>query len=221
MLEGHAELTLYDSLRYRDEDFIQARKNGHLDRFLQELPVLEHLEGDNMIFHWFAQFMFTAVFSGCPNYGIPFNVNRQVSPPNVYFGTILLNTNTSAPTYQEWNNDYTRIHTPTYSANTGSAGKRFPYDSVENPAFFSDPSKTGREDISCRYRWLYLPSQGVSSNIQSLGVLGSSNRDSTDIVYRYSAARLRFKNSSGVPITINKTSNQVLLVEYTFKLVSV
>jgi len=215
MLEGRADLTLYDSPRFRDADFQRAIREGTLDKLLGELPVAGRARGKNMIFSWFACYSFYGLMSAgdCTD---PYDGNHGGNPPCCYFGTILLNTNTSVPTYQEFNNDYVGLHQPSYTANSGSAGKRFAYDTIETPYYKSDPSGTGREDISARHRFLYLPSEGISSSINSLGILYTGNRDATGGISRASAARLRLKNPAGIPMTINKTGNQVLLVEYTF-----
>ena len=220
MLEGQADLTLYDASGLGDARFQRALKEGTLDKLLGDLRVAQRVEGRNMVFSWFSCYSFFHAFNCGIQCQAPYFYNLESNPPVAYLGTILLSTRTEDPTYSEFNNDYTGINSPSYGIG-GSCGKRFGYDTIESAYAKSDYGSTGREDIGCRHRFLFLPSEGNSSSIRSLGILYTINRDSTGDSYRASAARLRFKNNVGAPITIVKTSNQVLLVEYTWKLVSV
>jgi hypothetical protein len=100
--------------------------------------------------------------------------------------------------------------------NTGNAGKRFVAHDME---VLVDVEPNGREGIFMRERWLYLPSQVVSNEIRCVGVFWCENiTDGND--ERGRIGRVRMKDAGGNPVTLNKSSSQTLLIQYTFTLVS-
>jgi hypothetical protein len=80
----------------------------------------------------------------------------------------------------------------------------------------------GKEEIYFKSRFLYLPSQGISNNIRSIGVYGAeyaSNQYNNE--ERYLVARVRLKDpDTGLPVILIKNFNQVLVIEYTVFFVS-
>lgn len=96
-----------------------------------------------------------------------------------------------------------------------NAAKRFVQDDIEGPLIYSDTD--GAEAVHLKERWLWLPSQAVSNRIRSVGIF-SCEINNTGNDDRSATARVRLKDASGFPITLNKSSSQVLLVQYTFTL---
>ena len=130
-------------------------------------------------------------------------------------------TTDSEPTYTEQTNQYTNLHNISGSANTSSGGKRFIEDDIDPHLMDADPDGNGRESILFRSRFLYLAAEGNSNDIRSLGVYFMRDADSTGSFDRARIARIRLKDGGGNPIIINKTSAQVLLIEYRFTLVNI
>lgn len=211
-MQGHFDVFVKESGGLCDEDFIAAQREGRLSELLRSLPTSKKVSTDNLVFHDFAiMAMRQTMQHGFPNGAA--NMDRVAGCP-LHHITVL--NNASEPSYTEWYAYYGTIHNPSYSVNTGNAGKRFVGYSID---LIVDKDPTGREAIFHRSRWLYLPSQIVSNEIRSIGVywgeyINDGNED------KQSTARVRLKDSGGNPITLTKSSSQTLLVQYTFSLVS-
>lgn len=224
MQEGILETTLLDSGSLADADFDLAIKEGRINEMLAGLgePRLK-LRNKNLVFdHWVPYSYYWGGWSSAGSPPGPFH--QSAGSGHSYLGFICLLNYTSEPTYTEYSGEehyWDPIHTAAGSVDTSAGAKRFEEDQIEQWVIWSDAG--GKEKVSFRNRWLYLPNQAVSSVINSLGVFFHDDATSvTSSGREFSrAARIRFKDSGGNPITINKTGNQVLLIEYTFSLISV
>jgi hypothetical protein len=209
---GHFKLELKASRDLRDEDFRAAARAGELDALLRGLPTERKAEGENLIFNWFAVYQFVNLMSGAGYAQIALNSSAAA------FAHLNLCTLDAEPTYTEWTEQY--YGGPSTQPNTAGAGaKRFIEDHIEAHQIQCAPD--GREEITLRERWLFLPSEGVSSDIRSLAVYFRLDGDYLYESYTYRFARIRLKNQAGLPIIINKTNRHVLLVEYVATLVTV
>lgn len=214
-MQGRYKLELRNSGRLTDADFQRAIKEGRLDDLLAELPLELKLAGHNMINHWFTACFYHNVF-GHGFSDSPYPTYNTHNP----FVTVCLMTTDSEPTFTETYNWYGNPHTPSGSANTGSGAKGFITSDTEDPVI--EKAADGREEIKFRERWLWLPSQGVSNNIRSLGIFGAEYLNYWDTYQRWKSGRIRFKDpDTGAPVVINKNLNQVLVLEYTVFFVSV
>lgn len=218
---GVLETTLLDAGPFVDADFTRAIKAGKADDLLAKCEPRLKLRNKNLIFDSFVPF--TYYRAGWSSAGAPPSPYNQASGNWAYFAFIALLTYDSEPTYQEFastENYYGRV-TDVYG-NVGSGNmKWFINSQIEPWVVWADGG--GREMISFRNRWLYLPSEAVSSNINSLGIyfwdyLYNDGYNSSDY---HRGGRIRFKDAGDNPITIVKTSNQVLLLEYTWHMMSV
>ena len=216
-MHGTFELTHLEAGKLRDEDFRAAARAGGLEDLLRGLPKLARVRRENLVFDNFAAFLFSQLMSG-GDVSDPYDLGGTASAA---LSCINLMSTSSEPTYQEATNEYGGgVTIYALSETVGSGAKRFVEDVIETPSIRTDPG--GREAVECRSRWLFLPSQGVSSNIRSIGVFFSADGDATgDYISRGRMARVRLKDAAGRQIIINKTASQVLLIEYTFRLVSV
>ncbi len=213
-MEGHYELQLKDAKELKDEDFLLAIKENRLDDLLLQLDTVLNLKGHNLIQHWFPPTVFHNVFEhGIPD--SPSGTQYYCNPlDNIGFMTT-----DSEPTYTESYSWFGSGYI--YYDNIGSSAvKRFVEHRLEIQQVIVDPS--GRESVRMRTRWLFLPSQAVSSNIRSLGIWGcQQNYTLGNSINRYQTGRLRFKDpATGNPVVINKSSNQALTFEYTIHCVS-
>jgi len=215
-MQGHFSVELKAARGLRDEDFRKARREGVLDALLRDLETEERAEGGNLVFNWLSAFLFRYLFSG-PDITDPFDIDSG----NGYLGCINLGVTDSDPTYTEFTNNYVEdINAMSDSIGGSGASKRFIEDQIETHLIKKEDD--GREAILCRSRWLWLPSEGVSSNIRSLSMYYARDADATaGYTERARGARLRLKNQAGLPIIINKTNKHVLLAEYVFTLASV
>jgi hypothetical protein len=193
-----------------------GKSTPELDRLLARMPTSQRARGRNLVSDNFAAFIFRFAFSG-GDITDPYDFDSG----NAILATILLMTTDSEPTYTDSTNQYTNLHNISGSANTGSAGKRFIEDDIDPHLQDADPDGNGRESILFRSRFLYLAAQGNSNDIRSLGIYFMRDADSTGNFERARTARIRLKDSGGNPIILNKTSSQVLLIEYRFTLVNI
>lgn len=220
-MQGHFDLTLMDAGGFKDEDFLRAQKDGTIGQMLDSLKVEQKCVGKNQVFDHFAETMFIHLMSG-PAVSFPFGNGGTNA---AYLGSLVLSTYDSDPTYTETETYgiFTRtVHNVGSSANGSTAGKRFIEDDIIDPDIITDTG--GRESIIIRSKFLYLTTEGNSNNIRSLAIWYDTDADlsPTDSSREWGiAARIRLKDAGDNPTIINKTSSQVLLVEYTFTLTSI
>lgn len=219
-MQGHFKVSLMDAQGFTDEDFRKAHAAGCLQGLLDQLPTLEKAEGKNQVFDNFAGYTLRFVMSGGTL--VPTNP-LDYDGGNAALATICLSLTSSDPTYTEaqYDGSYRDISVVIDSVNSGSAGKRFIEDDIDTPELTVLPS--GQEGIVFRSRFLYFPLEALTTApnfINSLTIWHAEDADSSS-TRRCSIARIRLKNSAGQKITIQKSSKQVLLVEYEFTLLCV
>jgi hypothetical protein len=152
--------------------------------------------------------------------------STAVNSSGAELANILLTTEDKTPAY-----NYRRHYHDTYSYENpytswpggivSGTGKRFEEDQIEAWEIWQDAG--GRESIHFRNKWLYLPSQGSSSTIRGIVIIGREDADSTGSSYyhwRVESGYVRFRDANGNKVTLTKNTNEVLLVEYTFTMVS-
>lgn len=223
-MQGRFNISLMGARGLKDQDFDQAVREGRIDDLLKELPVEQQfLNQHNRIMDNMAGYFLDNLFS-LGNCGYPY-YTRQDAPPEAALAFITLLTTDGEPTYTEdWgiegSNSYLPLHN-VYETAGALTGKRFEEDEITPWELWSDT--TGRNAIHFRNRFLYTPSQAVSSNIKSVGIFFHEDGDGTGSywVARARIGRVRIKDAGGNPVTLNKLASQVLLVEYTFSLVAV
>lgn len=210
-MQGHFDLFLQNSRGLRDADFIAARDAGRLGALLETLPVEREVHSDNLVHQLFSICMFRLVFGhGLPNGTYPMSVSTGIP-----FYTVALLTSGDEPAYSDWwgGNQYP-YNVPYCVSTTGY--KRFVVN-AEETSYAAEVS--GREAVFLRSRWLFLPSEAVSNSIRSVGAYWSDTA-TLGAEDRGLIARARIKDTGGNPITLIKTSEQSLLVQYTATLVS-
>lgn len=229
MFEGHFTGKLINAKGLRDEDFSKAIREKRLDALLASLPVDQVVRCHNRIFDNMAGYILSKLFQ-TGNPGWPYYVTDE-GPPAALAFVCLLNITSETTDYKEdwgvqcyYNYDETD-GISNVGDSVGGAGnysaKRFEEDQITAWEIAKDTS--GRESIYFRNRLLWLPSHAVSSSINSLGIFFCSDGDDDNLGYYACIGRIgrvRFRDNAGTPVTLNKTSNQVFLVEYTFSLVS-
>lgn len=211
-MQGHFDVTLLDSGGYSDKQFQRAIDEGRIDQLLKVLKVEQKLSRNNLMFDHVAVCVLDHCFSG------PNAPHDMYYSPN-WLNNIMLLTVDSDPTYTETNAEYTYPNSMSGAASSNSA-KRFITDQIDTHqlAVLSG----GREGIYFRSRWLYLPSQAVSNNIRSLGAYWCRYDDNlSSSIQRTRISRVRLKDDQGRNVILNKTSRQVLLVEYEVTLFSI
>ncbi len=218
-MQGHFTVSLIDAQGLKDEDFLGAYTKGRLEELLRQLPLLERAEGKNLVNDNFAGFVLNRVMSG-GSLPIPYAYETA----SAALSSVLLLSTATEPTYTEASGDpgYVTVHNMPGSVNTSSAGKLFIEHDVDTPELAVLPN--GQEGIVFRSRFLYLPYEGNTTSpnfINSLGIYFCEDGDNDSSARRGIVARIRLKNSAGANITIQKSSKQVLLVEYEFTLLCV
>lgn len=209
-MKGKYNVTLLDAGGLGDEDFEMARRDGSLDALLTGLDVEQRAETDNLVFDNFAAYIFRWLFSG-GDITDPYDVGNGTT--DAALATMCLLTTDTDTTYTEQSAGFWDVSTVGNSANTSSGGKRFVEDTIVSPPLVAVTA--GKEEVFCKSRWLYLPSQGVSSAIRSIGTFFYFDADATgNSSQRSSISRVRLKDSAGRNITLRKTDKNVLHIEY-------
>lgn len=219
-MEGLFNIAVLDAKGFTDEDFRVMRREGRLQEQLQRLPVVQQAQTKNRIFDNMAGYLLDRVFSlpACASY----YSSEDYGPSAALSFIVPLTTDAATSDYvEDWTaqDRYPRAVDDIVVAADASV-KRFIEDEITANVIWVDAD---REAIHFRTRWLYLPSEIVSSNIRSIGIFFQSDGNNVGGGYREVGrlGRVRLKNSGGVPVVLNKTAAQVLLIEYTFTLVSV
>jgi len=176
----------------------------------------------NLVFDNFAP----SVFWGAVGSGLAAEYPYSQDGSNgCFFAFVCLLTSDYEPTYQEVysNSTWPSNTTETANNNADNGAAKLINQTIETPLYRSLPAVDGREGIHLRMRWLWLPYQGISSNIRSVGM--HYRRYSTWPMSQQGeqarSSRVLIKDSGGTPLIINKTSSQVLLVEWNFYLLNV
>lgn len=223
-MNGMYDIKLFDNRGLKDAAFEKAIQGDYIMDQLDDLPVARHLPSQqNRIFDNLANMHLHSIFSG-PNPGGLYNTIVNTGGSN-HAAIGFLNLSTDSSTTSSYTEDWTRdasggdIHDVTSTANGSSGSKRFIEDDITAPTIWTD---TAREAIHFRNRFLWLPSQGNSSSIRSIALYAHEDADNTSIYYIAvgKIGRVRLRDSDGVLTTLNKTSSNSLLVEYTFTLVT-
>lgn len=226
LANGRFEVSLLRAGGRGDEFFRRALAAGRLDEVLGSLERELHCpRRKNLAMDHFPEWWFSWIFSG-GNVGNPYQRNGVGSAG---LASILLQTTDSDPTYTESTGEiYTNHHNVQNTANGSTGGKRFISDDIEAERIvvWADAHENrfevfDRESILFRSRWLYLPSQGISNNVRSLGYHFSDIVTSTSSRYRGNLGRIRLRDERGRKVIINKTADHVLFVELELELVTV
>jgi len=110
------------------------------------------------------------------------------------------------------------IHSVSDSVDNTYGAKRFIEDSLGNYDIWFDGD---REEISFKDSFLYSSEECISSSIESIGIFFSANADATTGGHDIARiGRVKNKDGGGIPITSEKISGQVVLVDYVFSLVT-
>jgi len=220
-MEGHFRVDKIGARGLKDEAFERAIKEGYIRELLADLPVLQQAGGKNMLYDlcagWFQQNLM-----GGDNVG---NTYLQTGVDAATLAGICLSYEDREPTYSydRWyNNTYSYGNMNDWPYNVGNSPyKRFEEDQIEDWTIWQ--STDGREAVHFRNKFLYLPTQAYHSTIRSIAILGKYDADNAGNDYywwRSETGFIRLKDADGNKVTLTKSSNELLLVEYTFTLVS-
>jgi hypothetical protein len=227
MPQGLFNLTKYHAGKLRQEDFENAQKKGRLLQLLATLKERGRWHGQpNLVGpSWAGHCFYYDGFGGAnldnPTYldDGPFNIQAALA-------NITLVTDDTEPAYNdaEFRTNYSvTIHNGLDSVNTASAGKRF----LEDDAIAHEIDKPGdgREAIYFKSLWGYWPGQGTTDPltdkyISGIRVFYCYDGDTTGGTSRVILARVLLKDVNDNPAYIVKENDEVLMVEYTFTLVS-
>lgn len=219
-MNGQFNVTLFDAGSYKDQDFVDAVREKSISKLLSELKVDLRLETQNTILHYVVPHIFQHLMSG-PGAPSPFD--------NATYGNFICMCFMSKPeepafteSYTVYMGNYTQyVYYTSECINYPGAAKLLINDSCET--YYLAKDSQGREAVIFRDRWLFLPSEVISSSIRSIGIYGNNFANATAINYAIwgRSARVRFKDPGGNPVTINKLGTQAMVVDYTFTLVSI
>ncbi len=224
--KGIAKVALYDTPGLSDADILKIlgprhkRRPGSVDKFLSSMDAIQEFKSGNLLNHMCPAFMFKAMMSGG---SIPAPYGNGPTTSSL-FSLIILTTIASEPAYIDssivWSNPYELPGNIGGAASNSARGvKLFDINEIEDGLVYEDPN--GKEAISYRSRWLFLPSEGVSSSIAGFSVYFSEYGSGTAGNYRGISGRLLFRDGNGTPIIVNKLSTRTMFLEYTITWTSV
>jgi hypothetical protein len=229
-MNGMFDLTLINNRGKDDQYFQDAIDGKYIMDALNDLPTVRHLPGkrnQNRIFDNMAGMYLESSLQGPNQSDAQWRYIAEGANSSFLHWLTLSNLSSATSSYTEDSNKQTSFSTYSIShtnvvansVNTSSASKRFIEDDITDPTIWSD---TAREAIHFRNRFLWLPSQGNSNAIKSIEIwaseVGTQNTVYGNDIGR--VGRVRLRDSAGVYTTLNKTSSNSLLVEYTYTLVS-
>lgn len=215
-MSGFATARVFDAPGLSDDYWKQVIAEKRVSEALEDLPVAQKAQGKNLVNHAFAAYSFIQSFTG-PDILDPYDFSSGSGRAALAFVT--LQTIDSEPTYTETTLESVPIQSIGSMAGS-TASKRFILDDIEDELIRKPID--GRNAVEFRSRWLWLPSQAVSSDIRSFTVyFRQDGVDTGAFISNGRIARIRLKDSGGSPVILTKTSSQVLLIEYLFTLVSI
>jgi hypothetical protein len=226
-MNGFFKIRLLNSGDLKDSDFISAQKNGTLKELVSGLELETQLDCSNRIFDGKAAFLLQQVFNIGPSRFSWTWITQGVDAYSTLAFICLLTTDSDTDSYTENLIDEggRNINDTSETVNgddVNGGAKRFIVDQMYD---FSIEAFNTREEVIFKNAWMYLPSQGISSNIRSLGIYGLSGQTGS-MNPSWQApiervGRVRLKDENGIPVTITKTEHQVLFIEYQFRLLNV
>lgn len=215
-MSGFATAKVFDAPGLSDGYWKQLIAERKVLEALEDLPVAQEAGGKNLVFDNFAAYSYVQSFGG-GDITDPYDFSTGSGRAALAFVT--LQTLDAEPTYTESTYEAVPIQSIGSMAGT-NASKRFINDDIEDELIRKPVD--GRNAVEFRSRWLWLPSQAVSSDIRSFTVYFRENGPDTGAFHANGRmARIRLKDSGGSPVILSKTSSQVLLIEYLFTLVSI
>jgi hypothetical protein len=212
MPKGHINLKVLNCKGLKDEDFEAAQKDGTIDNLLGSLEVMQEFDHDNQLSHHLAGNLFWRIF-GAPNPTSGVTVADGNMLHYIGFGTSSTEYDYS---FDEWNGDiWQLVITPL--GDTLQADFKNMSGAIRTHRVVVEEDATGLRAARDIHRWLWFPTHCVSNAIREFKVL--STDDTSDTWYYYdevrTLSRVRIKDENGVPQTIAKTTNEVLLLEWT------
>jgi len=200
-----------------------SRSPGSIDKFFSKMDLVQEFESENLLNHMNAAFYFNTLFGG-GDISNPYDL-AYCCTTNSLFSFIIPTIETSEPVYNDESNEAPAPHDMQWNiggtASSSARGvKRFNLDSIEN--YLISEGESGRESIGYRDRWLFLPDQAVSPSIAGFSIYFSSAGQTLESYgERGRVGRVLFRDASGTPIIVNKTSWRTMLLEYTITWMSV
>lgn len=219
-MEGRFNLSLMDARGTPDEVFQAAIREKRVSQLLRDLdlPVKQRARTKNLVFHFFPAYIFDHLMNG-PQGPWPWYTNGTTS---AFFTSMSLENLDTDPTYQESVAGTYEGRYRSNIVNTTDAAKRFIEDDADDPDIVAD--STGRERVIFRSRLLWTPVEGISNAIRSIAVWWGRDADNNPMTYYMEYGRncrTRLYDSKGRKVTLNKTLEEILLVEYEFTLTAV
>lgn len=214
-MQGRYRLQIKNAKGLSDEYFLQAIHDKRIDKVLDDLETEYTIKGRNLLNHWwfvvFAHNVIEHGFSNGPYYTYD-NCNA--------FNNICMTTKSTEPTHDEtytWSGGYDGAQD---NIGDATAAKGFVNERAEDTLVEVDSD--GRESMFHRTRWIFLPSESISNNLRGFTINGARMSNQTiGTEFRYQTGRILFKDPvSGNPVAVLKNLNQVLVLEYTLRLVS-
>jgi len=233
MLEGHVKATIIDSRGIEDrlERLVHEQRGVEALALLAKRDVVQLCECDNQIYAITAGELL-ARCTGADRITDDFYkpLNNWPTMTGFFTGWIALTARDASPAYGDNYTEGTYFNCGSQGAGTpswwlGAGAHKHLNAEIETHTCSSETLSSGRRSIYRTQKFLWVPSDFSSSNIRSAEWWTYNNnydnyRNHGSTSGWRSASRVRFKDGNGVPIVLNKTSNQSLLFEYTVRLSS-
>ena len=212
-MEGLFKATILDASSLTPAERDEAVKYGLWDELLDLLPTKTVFSGKNMVFDNFAAWAFYAIMSGG---GVtdPYDFGGASNSPLAHIGLLY---HERAPYYQESTHQNLAPGSLSYMV-TSDAWKRFIVDEAQ--PYLIQVAPDGREEVQFRSRFMFAAGEANADNIRCFAVYFCESANSTGTNDRGIIAKIRLQDAGGTLLTLEKTVDEVLLLEYWFKLVS-
>lgn len=216
MIQGHMDLQRFDARGLTREEIDAGIQAMGLDRFLKEVHKNGHWSGKNRILTALARCMYygrghstdNGGWLNAPNPGNYYN--DSISPGMSHL--VLASTSTEPAVTEAYTNRSYYVNFPDIIG----PSKRVDTDCPVDVEVFKDT--TGKESVILRQKAIWYPGESTSSEIRSIVLYGAEADLSMprDYLAKTRMARWRIKDSGGVPVTLTKLDQEILLLQYSF-----
>jgi hypothetical protein len=217
-MNGFFNIKKFSSNGAGDDFFKSAIKDGSINNILDKLELKQEARCSNRIFDNVAAMILDRLF-GLPDCTDPYYLYQtgvDRAAPLTFLALLDIDSNTDSY-IEDWS--WTGVANLISNIVSSTALKSFYID-----AFSSSIERNAtRDEVYYLSRYLYLPSEAISDDIRSVGIYWRrrSSNDLGSVLTNGRVGRVRIKDLNGNNVELTKNAEEVLLFDYTFKLISV
>jgi hypothetical protein len=211
MPKGHINVKLLDAGGLGDADFIAAQRNGTLDELLESLSVKREFDHSNQLSYAVSGHLFHQIF-GAPDIG------HDIQNGNLFHYVGFGNSTTEYDyTFTEYTANMWQAFEPYIYNGTAYFEVKTPSTAIRGHKLTVEEDASGLRAAHDVQTWLWLPTAIVSNTISEFKITATDGEGDGWYVNDgcRTTVRTRLKDENGVGQTIAKTTNEVILAQWT------